>query len=247
MAGDNETPPTEPGPPSEPATEPFRTEPPTESLPSDANGTPPPAGLKRAWLAFRGWPYWVQAIAWVVVGVIIAGLGSSAPDTELTADRTPRSTRTIYQCADGETQDSPCPEPTTTKGPTTTNAPTTTEAPTTTATRPPPATAPPTTKDPFAGETASQRNARQKAADYLNFTSFSRSGLIEQLKYDGFPQEDAAYGVDALNVDWNEQAAKKAADYLDFTSFSRSELIGQLVYDGFTQAQAEYGVGTTGL
>ena len=86
-----------------------------------------------------------------------------------------------------------------------------------------------------------------KAADYLDFMSFSRSGLIKQLEYEGFTQEDATYGADALNVDWNEQAAKKAADYLDFTSFSRSGLIKQLEYEGFTQAQAEYGVSTTGL
>lgn len=96
-------------------------------------------------------------------------------------------------------------------------------------------------------ETVSQRNARAKAADYLDYTSFSRSGLISQLEFEGFSQEDATYGVDALNADWNEQAAAKAAEYLDYTSFSRSGLIDQLVFEGFTQAQAEYGVSTTGL
>ncbi|HEV2123414.1 MAG TPA: Ltp family lipoprotein [Chloroflexota bacterium] len=141
---------------------------------------------------------------------------------------------------------------TTTEAPTTTRPPTTTKAPTTTAPPPPPttappATAPPATEGPFAGETVSQRNARQTAADYLDYTSFSRSGLIKQVEYEGFTQADAAYGVDALNVDWDEQAAKKAAEYLDYTSFSRSSLIEQLLYEGFTQAQAEYGVGTTGL
>jgi len=65
--------------------------------------------------------------------------------------------------------------------------------------------------------------------------------------FEGFPQEDAAYGVDALNVEWNDQAAKKAAEYLKYSSFSRSGLIDQLVFEGFTQAQAEYGVSTTGL
>lgn len=96
-------------------------------------------------------------------------------------------------------------------------------------------------------ETVSQENARQKAADYLDYSSFSQSGLIEQLEYEGFTQADAAYGVVALNVDWNEQAAKQAAEYLDYSSFSRSGLIEQLVYEGFTQGQAEYGVSTTGL
>jgi hypothetical protein len=103
------------------------------------------------------------------------------------------------------------------------------------------------TQGPFADETASQRNARLKAGDYLDFTSFSRSGLIQQLEFEGFTPDDAAYGVDALNVDWNDQAAKKAAEYLDFTSFSHSGLVDQLVFEGFTRAQAEYGVSTTGL
>ena len=65
--------------------------------------------------------------------------------------------------------------------------------------------------------------------------------------FEGFTQGEAEYGVDALNVDWNEQAAKKAAEYLDYSSFSRSGLIEQLVFEGFTQGEAEYGVSTTGL
>ncbi len=86
-----------------------------------------------------------------------------------------------------------------------------------------------------------------KAADYLNYTSFSRKSLIDQLGFEGFTPDDAAYGVDALFVDWNDQAAKKAADYLKCTSFSHGGLVDQLVFEGFTQEQAEYGVGTTGL
>ena len=102
-------------------------------------------------------------------------------------------------------------------------------------------------KPVVAGETVSQSNARQKAAEYLKYTSFSRSGLIGQLEYEGFTLQDATYGVDVLHVDWNQQAAKKAAEYLQYSPFSRSGLIDQLVYEGFTQQQAEYGVSTTGL
>ena len=91
------------------------------------------------------------------------------------------------------------------------------------------------------------QQAAMKAADYLGYSAFSRSGLIEQLKYDGFTDGEATYGVDTLNADWNEQAAKKGADYLDYSSFSRSSLIDQLVYDGFSQAQAEYGASANGL
>jgi len=47
------------------------------------------------------------------------------------------------------------------------------------------------------GETTSQKNAVRKAKDYLDLTSFSRKGLIEQLEYDGFTQAQAVYGVNA--------------------------------------------------
>ncbi|MCT7658345.1 Ltp family lipoprotein [Mycobacterium deserti] len=94
---------------------------------------------------------------------------------------------------------------------------------------------------------ASQQNALRKAEDYLDYTAFSREGLIEQLEFDDFSTEDAVYAVDHITVDWNEQAAKKAQDYLDYTSFSRGGLIEQLIFDGFTSAQAAYGVSTTGL
>jgi colicin import membrane protein len=67
------------------------------------------------------------------------------------------------------------------------------------------------------------------------------------LEFEGFSNADATYGVDALNVNWNDQAAKKAAEYLRSSSFSKSGLTQQLVYEGFTQAQAAYGVSTTGL
>ena len=96
-------------------------------------------------------------------------------------------------------------------------------------------------------ETVSESNARKKAASYLEYSAFSRSGLIEQLEYEGFSNQDATYGADAVGANWNEQAAKSAASYLKSSAFSRSGLIKQLEYEGFTTAQAEYGVSTTGL
>lgn len=98
-------------------------------------------------------------------------------------------------------------------------------------------------------ETVSQQNAVKKAASYLQYSAFSRSGLIKQLsQFEGFSTADATYGVDKQNADWNEQAAKKAKDYLSNMSFSRSALIKQLVdFEGFTNEQAQYGVQKTGL
>ena len=95
--------------------------------------------------------------------------------------------------------------------------------------------------------TISQQNALRKAADYLDFSAFSRTGLIGQLEYEKYSTVDATWAVDRVTVDWNEQAALKAKDYLEFTSFSRSGLFDQLIYEGYTPAQAEYGVSQTGL
>jgi hypothetical protein len=95
--------------------------------------------------------------------------------------------------------------------------------------------------------TPGQDNARKKAASYLQIESFSRTGLIKQLKFEGFTTTQAAYGVNANHVNWNVQAVKKAKSYLKITSFSRSGLIHQLEFEGFTPAQATYGVNRTGL
>jgi hypothetical protein len=96
-------------------------------------------------------------------------------------------------------------------------------------------------------ETVSQKNAREKAESYISFSAFSRSGLIDQLEFEGFEPEDAEYGADAIAADWKEQAALKAASYLEYQAFSKAGLIDQLLFEGFTQEEAEYGVSTTGL
>ena len=95
--------------------------------------------------------------------------------------------------------------------------------------------------------TLAQINALAKAKDYLSFTAFSYCGLVDQLKFEGFTDEEAIYGADNCGADWNEQAAKKAQEYLNFTSFSHSGLVEQLEFEGFTYEQAEYGVNSVGL
>jgi hypothetical protein len=99
----------------------------------------------------------------------------------------------------------------------------------------------------LAVESASQRNARLKGAQYLGVLAFSRSGLIKQLQFEGFSLADATYGTDVQNANWMAQAARKAREYLNSQPFSRDGLIRQLEFEGFTRAQAEYGVKHVGL
>lgn len=95
--------------------------------------------------------------------------------------------------------------------------------------------------------TPGQQNATRKAADYLKFTAFSRTGLIKQLEFEKFTTDDATWAVDHVTVDWNDQAVKKAKSYLDMTSFSHPGLVDQLVFEGFTPEQAEHGATGAGI
>lgn len=102
------------------------------------------------------------------------------------------------------------------------------------------------TPTPTPEMTMGQKNALQQALNYLDFMSFSYTGLIEQLEYEGYSNEEAVFAVDHCGADWYEQAALKAQEYIDYMSFSRQGLIDQLLFEGFTQEQAEYGVTAVG-
>jgi hypothetical protein len=95
--------------------------------------------------------------------------------------------------------------------------------------------------------TRAQDNAVRKAESYLGYSAFSRKGLIDQLKFEDFSTADATYGVDHVDVSWNEQAAKKAESYLEYSAFSRTGLIEQLEFEGFTAAQARHGAAAAGM
>lgn len=93
----------------------------------------------------------------------------------------------------------------------------------------------------FPDETVSQTNAREMADSYLRSSAFSLEGLIEQLEYEGFSNEDATYGAEAVKADWKEQALLSAESYLNSSAFSQTGLQEQLAYEGFTEDEAEYG------
>lgn len=102
-------------------------------------------------------------------------------------------------------------------------------------------------KEELESGTTSQQNARRLAENYLEYSAFSRKGLISQLKYEGFSVKDATWALDHMSVDWNAQAAASAKNYLEYTAFSKKSLTQQLIYEGFTPKQAAYGVSKTGL
>lgn len=94
--------------------------------------------------------------------------------------------------------------------------------------------------------TMGQKNALDSADNYLEIMPFSYDGLIDQLSYDGYTEEDARFAADNCGADWKEQAVKSAANYLEIMSFSKDGLIEQLEYDGYTNDQAVYGAEQNG-
>ena len=80
-------------------------------------------------------------------------------------------------------------------------------------------TEPTTTSTPKVSETTGQSNAKRKAGSYLDYSFFSRSGLIDQLLDEDFSRADAEYAVDAVDANWNVQAAGKADSYLSYSAF----------------------------
>ena len=94
--------------------------------------------------------------------------------------------------------------------------------------------------------TVGQKNALSKAKSYLKMMAFSYEGLIDQLIFEGYTEEEAKYGADNCGADWNAQALKKAKDYLKMTAFSAKGLQEQLEFEKFTKAEAQYGVENCG-
>lgn len=97
------------------------------------------------------------------------------------------------------------------------------------------------TPKPSGEMSVEQKNAIRAAEQYLNYTAFSKEGLIAQLEYEKYSHESAAFAVNNITVDWNEQAVRSAIHYLDYTAFSYTGLIKQLEYEKFTHEQAVYG------
>ncbi len=94
--------------------------------------------------------------------------------------------------------------------------------------------------------TMGQKNALKKAESYLKYSGFSRKGLIDQLEYEGFDQNDILFAVDNVKVNWKEECYEKAQSYLKYSSFSKQGLIDQLEYEGFTTDQIEYAIEKVG-
>lgn len=100
--------------------------------------------------------------------------------------------------------------------------------------------------------TVAQENALEQATSYLESSSFSRQGLIDQMSSEygsDYPVDVATWAVDFLNPDWNAEAVEQAKSYLESSSFSRDGLYEQLTSEygsQFTPEQANAGLAAVG-
>ena len=75
-------------------------------------------------------------------------------------------------------------------------------------------------------------------------TYWSRDGMIKQLEIDNkFSHDAAAFAVDSVGIDWNEQAAGAARTYITLNpGNTRETYISNMELQGFTHDQAVYAV-----
>lgn len=105
---------------------------------------------------------------------------------------------------------------------------------------------PKASQDPMAGISLGRQNAIKKAQSYLSHSAFSRKGLVDQLRFEGYTDDEAVFACDYLEPDWYAEAAEKAASYMSHMSFSKQGLYDQLIFEGFTEDEALYGVTSVG-
>jgi hypothetical protein len=97
-----------------------------------------------------------------------------------------------------------------------------------------------------------QQNALREAQSYLDYSDFSRQGLIDQMSSEygaGYPLDVATWAVDAIGADWYAEAVESAQSYLDYSSFSRQALFDQLTsaYGAqFTADEANHALAAVG-
>ncbi len=87
-----------------------------------------------------------------------------------------------------------------------------------------------------------QKRAISAAKSYLEYSPMSSRELIKQLELEEFSHEDAAYGVEHADINWNDQASRSAVLFIEFANPSTEELKKQLEYEGFTSNEIKFAI-----
>lgn len=95
--------------------------------------------------------------------------------------------------------------------------------------------------------TVSRENALRSAENYVDTIPLSKKGLVKQLEFEGFSEEDSVWASENIVVDWNLQAVRTAKSYIESAPFSRKSLVKQLESEGFTNEEANHAATEVGL
>lgn len=82
-----------------------------------------------------------------------------------------------------------------------------------------------------------KKEALELAKSYIEASTFSKSGLIKQLEYEGYTKKEATYAANRCGADWNEEAIEFA---LKHTPCSKESLESYLSCFGFTSSQIKF-------
>lgn len=84
-------------------------------------------------------------------------------------------------------------------------------------------------------------SATDSAQTYVDTSSFSYSGLKNQLKFEGYPKDAIKYAMKHVDVDYKEEAIEAINDYKDSgMPFSKKEMRSQLKFEGFKKDTIDY-------
>lgn len=87
----------------------------------------------------------------------------------------------------------------------------------------------------------------RSAENYLRSQGISRLGLIDQLQFEQFSEEDARYATEQSGADWNAEAVEAAQDFLSRNPYDAKTLTVLTESMGFTEDEVTHAVDEAGL
>ncbi len=90
--------------------------------------------------------------------------------------------------------------------------------------------------------TSRDAEALEAAVFYVKYMDMSYQGLYEQLRYEGFSDVEARYGITNCGADWSQECYDCACSYLRYFRLTESQLRSLLRKEKFTEYQIDYAI-----
>ena len=90
--------------------------------------------------------------------------------------------------------------------------------------------------------TSRDAEALASAILYVKYLDMSYEGLYDQLRYEGYTDIEARYGISNCGADWSQECYDCACSYLRYFRMTESQLRSQLKHEKFTDYQINYAI-----